>query len=271
MNQHRDTVHIVVDLETAGLSTELAPILQIAACHIHNSRLAFFAGVSLESNSKLGRIPEGGTLAWWNKQNPTLRAQVFSGTEDIVTALEQFNAWLESFDAHIELWSRGADFDCHMLEEAYSQAGLRWCVDYRSYNCIRTVCKHTPPPLGGWYKPIVPHNALFDATADAQNVAYFLDFVSERRERMAIIVQFPEEIIELNKELASGLHPTLEGHLARNPEDTFVERLARIAAYCSIPLDGYADVDQICNIALVCRMRLEQLRERDPNTKLILH
>lgn len=73
---------------------------------------------------------------------------------------------------------------------------------------------------------------------------------------------WPDEIIALNQELASGLHPQLERELAKLPDADFVSRFAEIGSYCEIALDGTYSSDQICELSKIMLLRLHELRER---------
>lgn len=60
---------------------------------------------------------------------------------------------------------------------------------------------------------------------------------------------FPDSYIALNQEL--GNHPDLCELLSKHPPQEFEIRLAEIAAYCEVALDGYytpADLDKLCDI-----------------------
>lgn len=79
---------------------------------------------------------------------------------------------------------------------------------------------------------------------------------------------WPDEIIELNRELSSGLHPELEAALEHlQSEGDWVERFATIAAYCEVALDGMYTSDQIVEICKILLPRLHQLRERPDKGK----
>jgi len=83
--------------------------------------------------------------------------------------------------------------------------------------------------------------------------------------------QWPPEVIELNKELASGLHFPLEEILNGLGEHvTFAERIGHIAAYCDLILDGSYDADQIVNICVMLRDRLEKKRI-NPNKTIYIN
>ena len=80
---------------------------------------------------------------------------------------------------------------------------------------------------------------------------------------------FPEGIIALNKELATGLHPKLEVELAKEPMKEWEMKLARIAAYCGIVLDGDYGRMEIDQLGSILAGRLEVLREL-PRAEIIL-
>lgn len=82
------------------------------------------------------------------------------------------------------------------------------------------------------------------------------------------IEMWPEEIIALNKELATGYHPELEDRL--RGMDDFVERFGTIAAYCDVALDGVYTSDQM--VAMVGAVFLDRLEKRriNPNRMIII-
>lgn len=82
---------------------------------------------------------------------------------------------------------------------------------------------------------------------------------------------WPEEVIELNRELASGLHPRLEKILNElPPEQTLQERLGHVAAYCLIKVDAVFDEHSLMEFCKLLRMRLEERRER-PDSVIDIH
>ena len=77
------------------------------------------------------------------------------------------------------------------------------------------------------------------------------------------IILWPEEIIELNRELATDLHPKLVALLHGLPESTaFQDRIAHIAAYCGLVVDGMYDPEQIAKLCALIIPRLQEKRER---------
>jgi hypothetical protein len=76
---------------------------------------------------------------------------------------------------------------------------------------------------------------------------------------------FPEGYIALNKELATGLHSKLEQILSNYPSDEVDIRLARIAAYTGIVLDGVYTLAERDKLCFMIAGRLEVLRELPGN------
>lgn len=73
----------------------------------------------------------------------------------------------------------------------------------------------------------------------------------------AQLFYFGPALQELDREIRN--HPKLAKELASRPTATFELRMAGIAAYCGIALDGGYDMDDLENIAKLC---LEELKKR---------
>lgn len=80
---------------------------------------------------------------------------------------------------------------------------------------------------------------------------------------------FPEEYIQLNKELASGFHPTLEAIINRCGPDEIDVKLAQCAAYTGIGLDDFYTIDERRKLCELIRQRLVTMRI-DPTPQIIL-
>ena len=72
---------------------------------------------------------------------------------------------------------------------------------------------------------------------------------------------FPEGIIALQKELATGLHPQLEKLLANHPAVEWEIKLAEIASYCGVLLDDTYQKEDFNQLGFILAGRLEVLRE----------
>ena len=75
---------------------------------------------------------------------------------------------------------------------------------------------------------------------------------------------FPDGVIALNKELASGYHGALMQKLDNHPSAETEIRLAEIASHCSVVLNGVYGPAQIDELAAILAGRLEVLRELAP-------
>ncbi len=75
------------------------------------------------------------------------------------------------------------------------------------------------------------------------------------------IEMFPEGYILLNKELATGYHPQLERNLNNYPVDEVDIRLATIATYCGVVMDGAYTLESRSELCAILAGRLEMLRD----------
>ena len=86
-----------------------------------------------------------------------------------------------------------------------------------------------------------------------------------------IQVLLPEGLIALNVELATGLHPKLAARLANHPADEWEIKLAEIASYCAVVLDGTYSAEEIDRLGFILAGRLEVLRELPAPQTIILN
>lgn len=177
-----NAVHIVLDLETAGLNPG-CPVLQIGAILSVEGEIVdqYYAGISLVSNQQFGLVTEQDTLDWWDKQDKELYAKVFGSTDDLVAVLHDFIHWIDSArdlynDGQIYLWSKPARFDFPILETAYSTVGLKHPWNHREVMDLRTIFKLYANEI-----PEAPFlGTKHDALADALHQALHLNKLLER-------------------------------------------------------------------------------------------
>ena len=87
-----------------------------------------------------------------------------------------------------------------------------------------------------------------------------------------IIEKFPEEYIELNKELCTGYHPKLAEIISKIGMDDLDLKLANIAAYCAIALDGEYRLEDRVNLCRILTKELVKMREYPKaNPQVIIH
>lgn len=175
-------IRIMIDFET-GASSNDAAILSLGACTFGLpfgvERKQFYAKASVQSNHDLKRKFDPATMAWWDKQNADVRNEAFSGTLAVDDVIDGFAQWafnllpnkvVNNADADIELWSRGAGFDCEILQHAFYQIFGKYPFDFRKHMCQRTIERLMPEQLklgrGGAHS--MKHHALNDAIFQAE-------------------------------------------------------------------------------------------------------
>jgi|ERR1700748_1384492 len=75
-----------------------------------------------------------------------------------------------------------------------------------------------------------------------------------------VIAMFPEEFIALNRELE--YHPVLTDLMTNIPANEFELRIANIAAYCEIIVDGSYTPHDLINLAKICLEKLQDKRKK---------
>lgn len=83
-----------------------------------------------------------------------------------------------------------------------------------------------------------------------------------------VINYFPASLMELQAEIAE--HPQLlelVTRLSSDPRNDFYTKIAHIAAYCNIAVDGSFDDDEITALGRLC---LERLRSRRRGSDVIV-
>lgn len=81
---------------------------------------------------------------------------------------------------------------------------------------------------------------------------------------------FPQEYIDLNKELNTPYHPKLQAILAGYPVDEIDIKLAQISAYCEVMLDGDYRLEDRIQLCRILTEKLVLLREDPEASKIIL-
>lgn len=81
---------------------------------------------------------------------------------------------------------------------------------------------------------------------------------------------FPQEYLDLSAELATDYHPKLQSILSRFPYEELDMKLAQIAAYCEVGLDGEYTLDKRINLCKILLQRLILKRELPEAQKIIL-
>lgn len=169
---------ISIDFETLAMSSR-AGILSLGACTFGlpfgATQDTFYMKASLASNEMLKREISRSTMLWWDApERSEARKEVFSGMNAVDDVLDSFRKWAESINhpEQIELWSRGAGFDCEILQDAFYQIFGSYPFDFRKHMCQRTVERLMPETLKAG---VSPNTQKHHALADAINQANLLD------------------------------------------------------------------------------------------------
>ena len=137
-----DDIHCVVDLETLGLNPE-AMILQIGAVLFKRTEILAVFQQEINPLRQPGRTEDPDTLAWWNKQDPEVREQMFSGELSLEDVLERFLHWTNEIAGvplkDIKFWGKGPDFDLVILQHAlHHNHSLPEELNFRNFHSVRT-------------------------------------------------------------------------------------------------------------------------------------
>ncbi len=164
--------HVMIDTETLGTFAD-SVILSIGAVKfdLDSDQLdseAFYASISIDSNTVLGRGITGSTIAWWMEQSQEAQAVFREPKQPLEDALRSLTDWL----GHNKrcAWSNGADFDLPMLAMAYKSIGMEAPWEFWNSRCVRTYkslpqARNVPKPAN-----TLAHNALQDAIAQVKYV-----------------------------------------------------------------------------------------------------
>lgn len=81
---------------------------------------------------------------------------------------------------------------------------------------------------------------------------------------------FPQEMIDLQKELATPYHPDLCNILAGYPAEETDIKFAQIASYCGVMLDGIYTFEDKVKLAKILTEKLILLRKDPEASKIML-
>jgi exodeoxyribonuclease VIII len=170
---------VMIDLETMGTGPGAA-ILAIGAVAMDFDSLTlgqtWYTTIDLGSSVQIGGVIDASTVLWWLKQSDEARAAVTRGERSIHEALIQLSIFLQTVaeGKRPHIWGNGATFDNVILRTAYQRLSLDPPWDYRGDRCFRTMRAMYPqvPKV----EPVVEHNALDDARAQATQLLNILKY-----------------------------------------------------------------------------------------------
>jgi hypothetical protein len=164
--------HVMLDLETLSTRAD-GVILSIGAVKFdpHSNNVgedAFYASISVDSNTSAGRHISESTLLWWLQQSPDAQRVFTEPKMPLAVALDEFAAWFDH--PNYEVWSNGADFDIPMMNHAFMTHGLDSPWKFYNSRCFRTMKSMSFAKAAVKVENKLKHNALTDALTQAQQL-----------------------------------------------------------------------------------------------------
>jgi hypothetical protein len=173
-------MHVMLDLETMGVTPGCA-IVSIGAVAFDPTvrqvgpelNQTFHVKVDLLSCVLAGLRVEPATVYFWRqKASPEARAALADGDRvPIHDALQQFTEWFISVQGE-QIWANGPVSDVAWLEAAYRAANMQVSIpfDHRAPRCYRTIVELAGLERNQRAQPVIEHDALADAIAQAIDV-----------------------------------------------------------------------------------------------------
>lgn len=133
--------HIMVDIETLGISTD-ATIVQIAAVNFNIKTGEVHS--TFNEIQDIGEIEsmsvEGNTLQWWLETNPKLLSKLITNPTTS-NLLKKFHSWLSSQGDKSSryMWGNGILFDNNIIRHQLGSAGLDYPINYDKDRDVRTI------------------------------------------------------------------------------------------------------------------------------------
>ncbi len=178
-------IEVMVDLETLSVESNAA-IISIGAVKFDMfgsigtlgdpadpEYKHFYQTIEMHSLTDAGFHVEGSTVAWWMEQSDEARKALLTDPVDVGTALSRFYAWFG--EVSLPTWGNGAGFDNVILRNAFQKLGGHCPFKFSHDRCFRTM--KSLRPILPYVGPLVAHNALQDAEAQAMHLQKLSSFI----------------------------------------------------------------------------------------------
>lgn len=182
-------IHIVLDLETMGI-TQDAAIIEIGMVIFNHTGLdgtanvleQWSSAIRLESSMKYGGTVDAPTINWWMHTDRTeARDTLLVGSQmSLPSALNEIATKIldySHFDPKPLIWGNGVNFDNAILKSAYERLdvkvpwGVRQDADFRTLKLLYKDVVPEPVFVG------TPHIALDDARHEAVWLSQILKYI----------------------------------------------------------------------------------------------
>ena len=174
---------IMLDLETLGTKPGCV-VLQIGAVEFTEKGIIedHYVSIDPENCTQWGLTIEPRTAMWWFDQSQDARDFITKGKHTALDiALAEFVSAFKWKGKQV--WANGAGFDFPILKAAFNAVGLDAPWQFWNECDYRTIKNLVGRDVFDKLKvePSVTHNALADATAQAETLISMLDHLEERR------------------------------------------------------------------------------------------
>lgn len=98
----------------------------------------FYRRINIQSCLHVGLQIDKNTLEWWNKQDKDAKYECIDNTDRVTLteALNDFKTWFGNCE---KIWGNGDDFDCTILDEAYTRTGIEKPWKFWNTRDVRTL------------------------------------------------------------------------------------------------------------------------------------
>lgn len=170
-------VHIMLDLETLGTRPG-CQVLSIGAAAFGPAGVGsdFKVNLTVEDQSAAGLHASPDTVRWWSERPPEVWEAARYDAKPTAVALGMFSDWVRGLGQRrkIRVWGNGANFDQPVLDAVFAAFDTSKPWEFWNERCHRTLknlYKHVEAPSA----PVVAHDALHDARAQADHAARILN------------------------------------------------------------------------------------------------
>lgn len=193
-----NAIHVVLDWETMSTAHNAAPVQLAAVAASPAGYISFNEYIDPKDSEACGLHVDTETMKWWDKQDPELRAKVFSGTKSLQDVMFSFMRYLEALCrdhqgtgeadwSRIYLWGNGVEFDVALLRKIHETVipEIKFPISFRNFDHVRTLYRCVPQNLlqevtdafNAKYHDAQVHNAEADAAYHAHLVAACLHWL----------------------------------------------------------------------------------------------
>ena len=189
-NKH-PSAHLMVDIETTGLpdkgkfNVNILTIAVVPMGVLYGRVKSLYLKIKPVTDNRF--FSDSSTLAWWNEQEPEVKAEALSGTltheeaaqrfvdywKYCIQALAKYNTEIgknSQVSPDITIWGNGNDFDCSIIEAWLTILGHKRPWKFKDSHSMRTALLMCPQHVRSYPPANAKHNALVDAVYQAKTI-----------------------------------------------------------------------------------------------------